>query len=234
MNSVAARAGRITAAVLAAIAVLPITACSVGPATTEELNYQIDEPVAALVIDARAASVAISVGDGPVTVTEEHRYSRAKPVTAHQVAGGTLRLTESGCGDDNVRCDVGYRIRMPKDVSADITAQAGAVKVDGLAGDINVATQAGTVEGRSLTSTKVTIKTEAGAASLEFASAPILVEASTSAGAVDVRVPGTTAYAVDVQTSVGASSVGVKVDPKSAHRIQVQTDVGAVQIQPLP
>ena len=49
--------------------------------------------------------VAIAVGDGPVTVTEEHRYSRGKPSTAYEVQGQTLRLTESGCQDDNARCD---------------------------------------------------------------------------------------------------------------------------------
>ena len=104
---------RHTAAALTAIVVLPLTACSGGPTTTEELSYQIDQPVAALVVDARAASVAIVVGDGPVTVTEEHRYSKTKPVTAHHVEGQTLRLTESGCGNDNLRCDVGYRSRCP-------------------------------------------------------------------------------------------------------------------------
>jgi hypothetical protein len=225
---------RRTAAALTAIALLPLAACSAGSTTTEELSYQIDQSVTALVIAARAASVAIVVGDGPVTVTEEHRYSRSKPTTAHRVEGQTLRLTESGCGDDELRCDVEYRIRMPKAMSAEITAQAGAVRVDGLAGDVHVTTDAGAVEGRALTSDEVIIKTEAGAASLEFAEAPTLVQTTTSMGAVEVRVPGTTAYAVDVQTSVGGSSVGVDQDPASAHRIEVHTDLGAVKIERLP
>lgn len=225
---------RRTAAALTAIALLPLAACSAGSTTTEELSYQIDQSVTALVIAARAASVAIVVGDGPVTVTEEHRYSRSKPTTAHRVEGQTLRLTESGCGDDELRCDVEYRIRMPKAISAEITAQAGAVRVDGLAGDVRVTTEAGAVEGRALTSDEVIIETEAGAASLEFAEAPTLVQTTTSMGAVEVRVPGTTAYAVDVQTSVGGSSVGVEQDPASAHRIEVHTDLGAVKIERLP
>ena len=225
---------RRTAAALTTIALLPLAACSAGSTTTEELSYQIDQSVTALVIAARAASVAIVVGDGPVTVTEEHRYSKSKPTTAHRVEGQTLRLTESGCGDDELRCDVEYRIRMPKAMSAEITAQAGAVRVDGLAGDVRVTTEAGAVEGRALTSDEVIIKTEAGAASLEFAEAPTLVQTTTSMGAVEVRVPGTTAYAVDVQTSVGGSSVGVEQDPASAHRIEVHTDLGAVKIERLP
>ena len=153
-----------TAAALTAVALLPLTACFAGPATTAELSYQIDQSVTALVIGARAASVAIAVGDGPVTVTEEHRYSSGKPNTAHQVEGHTLRLTESGCGDDDddARCDVGYTIRVPKAMSVEITAQAGAVKLDGLAGNLRVTTEAGAVEGHGLTSDQVIIHTEAG------------------------------------------------------------------------
>lgn len=219
-----------TAVALTAFALLPLAACFGDSATTENLSYQIDQPVTALVVEARAASVAIAVGDGPVTVTEEHRYSKTKPTTAHRVDGQTLRLTESGCGDDDARCDVGYTIRMPEAMSADITAQAGAVKVNGLAGEVHVTTQAGAVEGRALTSDEVTVKTEAGATSLEFAQAPTLVRVTTSVGAVELGVPGTTAYAVDVQTTVGASSVDVDQNPASAHRIEVHTDTGAVEI----
>ena len=158
---------RRTAAALTALAILPLTACSGPTTTTEELSYQIDQPVSALVVAARAASVTIEVGDGPVSVTEEHRYSGNKPTTTHQVEGQTLQLTETGCGDNQVRCDIGYRIRMPKAISAEITAQAGAVKVNGLAGNLAVTTAAGAVEGRALTSAEVTVTTEAGAASPE-------------------------------------------------------------------
>ena len=224
-----------TAAALTAIAFWPIVACSTGPSTTQELSYQIEESLTALVIDARAANVAIVVGDGPVTVTEEHRYAQTRPTTSHQVQDQTLRLTESGCGtDDDVRCDIGYRITMPKAMTTDITAQAGAVRLDGLAGDVHVTTQAGAVDGRNLTSAQVTIRTDAGAASLDFATAPTLVQATTSLGAVELHLPGTTAYAIDVQTSLGASSINVDQDPKSTHRIQVHTEVGAIKIQPQP
>jgi DUF4097 and DUF4098 domain-containing protein YvlB len=219
-----------TAVALATFALLPLAACSGDSTTTEALSYQIDQPVTALVVDARAASVAITVDDGPVTVAEEHRYSKTEPTTTHRVDGQTLRLTESGCGDDDARCDVGYTIRMPRAMSADITAQAGAVKLNGLAGDVHVTTQAGAVEGRALTSDEMTVKTEAGAASLEFAEAPTLVRTTSSAGAIEILVPDTTAYAVDVQNAVGARSVGVDQDPGSAHRIEVHTDVGAVEI----
>jgi DUF4097 and DUF4098 domain-containing protein YvlB len=219
-----------TAAVLSTVVVLPLAACFAGPTTTDELSYQIDQPVTALVIEARAAGVAITVGDGPVTVTEEHRYTSGKPATAYRVEGQTLRLTESGCSDDNVRCEVRYTIRMPKTISADITAQAGEVKVDGLAGNLHVDTQAGAVEGRGLASDEVRVKTEAGAASLTFTKPPAMVHTTTSLGAVDLHLPGTTSYAVDIQTEVGTNNVDVDQDPASQHRITVRTEVGKVEI----
>ena len=224
----------LTAAVLGAAGLLPLSACAGGATRTEESSYAVDQPVTALVVDARAASVTLVVEDGPVTVSETYRYSRGKPTTAHRVEGRALRLTESGCGDDNARCDVSYRIRVPKATSADITAHAGAVSVDGLAGDLHVTTEAGAVEAHALSSDEVTIKTQAGAASLKFTDAPTLVRATTSIGAIELRVPGMTAYAVDVHAAVGGVSVDVDRNPRSAHRLEVSTEVGAVTIDRLP
>ncbi len=187
---------------------------SAAPPPQTRSSYQIDQPLTALLIGARAASVAIVVGRGPVTVTEEHRYSSGKPPhTAHQVQDQTLRLTESGCGDDDARCDVAYTIRMPEALSVDITAQAGAVKLDGLAGNLRVTAEAGAVEGRALTSDQVIIDAEAGGTTLEFLEAPTLSQITTTLGGVNLRLPGSTAYAVDVRTDVGASSVDVDRDP---------------------
>jgi hypothetical protein len=225
---------RTAVALIATALLLPLAACSGGRTTTEKSGYRIDEPVRALVLAARAAAVDIVTGDGPVTITEEYRYSNGKPATAHAVEAATLRLTESGCGDDDARCDVRYRIRMPAAVSVEITAQAGAIKVDGLAGTLRVTTEAGAVEGRALTSGEVTVRTGAGATSLEFAEAPALVSTTTSLGAVDLRMPRAAAYAVDVGTTTGGTKVAVDRDPASPHRIQVRTEVGAVSIEPLP
>jgi hypothetical protein len=219
---------------LTAIGLLPNTACTGGATRTDQSSYRIDQPVTALVVDARAASVTIVAGDGPVTVTEKYHYSSGRPTTTHRVEGRALQLTESGCGDDDARCDVSYRIQMPGATSAEITARAGAVRLDGLAGDVHITTEAGAVEAHALSSDVVTIKTDAGAASLEFVEAPTLVRTTSSIGAVELRVPGSTAYAVEVHTEVGAVSVDVDKDPRSAHRIEVSTEVGGVKIDRLP
>jgi hypothetical protein len=213
---------------------LVLAACSgpSGSTTTDEVSYQVDQAVTGLVLDARAASIVVDVGDGPAKVREVYRYAGDKPATAHRVDGKTLRLTGSGCNDDNIRCDTEFHVTMNAASTADITSQAGAVKINGLTGDIRVKSQAAAVEGTGLAGDSVTVDTEAGAASLEFAEAPSMVKVTTKAGAVAVRVPGSTAYAVQTRTSVGGSDVSVQKDPASAHRIQVTTDVGAIRVEP--
>jgi hypothetical protein len=76
----------------------------------------------------------------------------------------------------------------------------------------------------------VRVSTKAGATTLAFTRAPSTVNASTEVGAVEVRVPSGTSYAVDVQSTVGRSDVSVQRDPASPHKIEVRTSVGAVRV----
>ena len=199
-------------------------------AAADRQSYQITDRIDALVVDARAAAVTLEAGDGPVTVDEIYRSGSERPTTSHRVDGSTLRLTETGCRDNSVRCDVEFRVRLPAAATADITSQAGAVQVAGLTGNLTVTTQAGAVQGSGLGGDQVRVSTKAGATTLAFTRAPSTVSASTEVGAVEVRVPSGTSYAVDVQSTVGLSDVSVQRDPASPHKIEVRTSVGAVRV----
>jgi len=199
-------------------------------AAADRQSYQITERIDALVVDARAAAVTLEAGDGPVTVDEIYHSGSDRPTTSHRVDGSTLRLTETGCRDNSVRCDVEFRVRLPAAATADITSQAGAVQVAGLTGNLTVTTQAGAVQGSGLGGDQVRVSTKAGATTLAFTRAPSTVSASTEVGAVEVRVPSGTSYAVDVQSTVGPSDVSVQRDPASPHKIEVRTSVGAVRV----
>jgi hypothetical protein len=214
-----------------ALALGSVAACSPGRTTTDEQSYEISEQISALVVEGRAAAVTIEPGEGPVTVTEIYHYADDRPGTSHRLDGSTLRLTGTGCQNDELRCAVEFRIRVPRATTATVTVEAGAVKMDGLTGNVTVTTEAGSVEATGLAGDEVTITTQAGATSLEFVEAPTVVKASTELGDVDVRLPVGTAYAVDVATGVGDSHVSVQRDAASAHRIQVKTEVGAIQVQ---
>jgi len=199
-------------------------------AAADRQSYQITERIDALVVDARAAAVTLEAGDGPVTVDEIYHAGSDRPTTSHRVDGSTLHLTETGCRDNSVRCDVEFRVHLPAAATADITSQAGAVQVAGLTGNLTVTTQAGAVQGSGLGGDQVRVSTKAGATTLAFTRAPSTVSASTEVGAVEVRVPSGTSYAVDVQSTVGPSDVSVQRDPASPHKIEVRTSVGAVRV----
>ena len=199
-------------------------------AAADRQSYQITDRIDALVVDARAAAVTLEVGDGPVTVDEIYHSGSDRPTTSHRVDGSTLHLTETGCRDNSVRCDVEFRVRLPAAATADVTSQAGAVQVAGLTGNLTVTTQAGAVQGSGLGGDQVRVSTKAGATTLAFTRAPSTVSASTEVGAVEVRVPSGTSYAVDVQSTVGPSDVSVQRDPASPHKIEVRTSVGAVRV----
>jgi hypothetical protein len=212
-----------TATLTVVLAVLAGCGAPTGPSLTadqqsstaaaaDRQSYQITDRIDALVVDARAAAVTLEAGDGPVTVDEIYRSGSDRPTTSHRVDGSTLHLTESGCRDNSVRCDVEFRVRLPAAATADITSQAGAVQGSGLGGD------------------RVRVSTKAGATTLAFTRAPSTVSASTEVGAVEVRVPSGTSYAVDVQSTVGLSDVSVQRDPASPHKIEVRTSVGAVRV----
>jgi hypothetical protein len=216
----------------AGIALVTVAACggTSGGTITGEESYEITESIDALVVDARAAAVTIETGDGPVTVTEIYRYEDDKPATSHRVDGSTLRLTDTGCRNDEVLCGVEFRVHMPAESSARIDAQAGAVRVTGLAGDVTATTQAGAFEGEALTGDQVSVTTQAGAATLAFSQAPVSVRATTQVGAIEVKVPAGTAYAVDARTNVGGAEVSVQQDQASAHKIQVSAELGSVNV----
>jgi DUF4097 and DUF4098 domain-containing protein YvlB len=198
---------------------------------TDEQSYDVTEQVKTLTIDARAAAVTVQAGDGAIKVTETYHYSNDRPRTSHEVSGTELRLTESGCASDELRCNVEFSVRVPAATTVNITARAGAVSLADLTSDVTVITDAGAVEGKGLAGDRVSVKTDAGATSLQFSEPPASVEASTELGAISLKVPSGTAYAVDVSTAAGGSDIRVQQDAKSPYKISLRTNVGGIRVE---
>jgi DUF4097 and DUF4098 domain-containing protein YvlB len=214
---------------MSVVLLLALSGCS--RARSDEQSYEVTEQIRSLVIEARAAAVTVEAGNGPVRVTETYRYTNDRPGTSHQVSGTALRLTESGCPTDELRCSVEFSVRVPAATAVEITTQAGAVSLVDLTGDVMIITDAGAVEGKGLGGDSVSVKTQAGATSLEFTEPPATVEASTELGAISVKVPGGTAYAVDASTEAGGSDVSVQQDPSSPHKLSLRTRVGGIRVE---
>lgn len=215
----------------AASLMLLLSSCGSLNLEKDQQSYEVTEPVSSLVIDAQTGEVTVKAGEGPVQVTETHHYSKDKPRTSHQVDGSTLRLTESGCTNDELHCSARFDVRVPATTAVEIRTDAGAIRLTNLSGDITVVTDAGAVEGRDLSGHKVSVTTQAGATSLHFAQPPTDVRATTELGAILVQVPRGTPYAVNVSTEVGGAQVRVMQDPSSQHKISARTEVGGIRVE---
>lgn len=203
-----------------------------GEGSTETTSYTIDQPVGTINLNARAGKVTVSAGDGPVSVTERAVYTDSKPVTSHQVAAGedTLFLREEGCPEraPTARCQVSWDITAPADTVLELENRVGGIDLRGMAGAVRADAGTGGVQGRELTSRRVTATAKTGGVELDFASPPDQVTAETNTGGVEIRLPSGTTYAVDVDSR--KTEIDVRRDPASPRAIRAKADTGGVEI----
>ena len=241
-----------TAALASALATGLLAGCyvDVGALQHRTRSYSVPGQVRTLVVSVRAGDVHVTGGGGRVAVTEHITYRHAVPATSHRVRAGTLTLA-SNCPTLET-CAVGYDIRVPRGLTVRISAAAGSIRLDGLAGRVTahtnaggvdlrevsgpvaVSSHAGSVTARGLASPTATLRSSAGSIDATFTAVPAAVTATTTVGSVTVRVPGSASYAVHASTSVGSTSIRVPRDPRSAHTITASTRTGSLTIEPVP
>jgi hypothetical protein len=205
-----------------------------GDGHVDTTNYQIGQPVSQLRLDGNAGAVTLIAGDGPVTVTETARYTDDKPVTSHTVEGDTLTLTARECQrvrSVNGRCEVDWEVHAPAGTNVTLHSGAGDIAVTGFAGTVDARTESGGVRGRRLTARSVTAKSEAGDVELTFTQPPDQVKAGSSAGDVDITVPGGVGYDVRARSSTGDPEVDVTQQDGSTHKIEAKTGAGSIEIR---
>jgi hypothetical protein len=223
---------RVAPLALGGLALLAVAAGCGSSRSSETRTYQVTGAAGRLVVEDSTGQVDITVGDGPVRVTETVRYNRQRPKTSHTSANGTVHLTGGSCwGVFGWGCEVDFKVRVPAGTAVEVHADAGKVTVTGLAGDLDVKAGAGEVQASDLSSAHVRIRAQAGDVSLRYRSAPSTVDARANAGSIGIWVPGGTSYAVDTSTDAGNRTVAVPMDSASAHHIKAHTDAGSVRIR---
>ena len=192
-------------------------------------TYQISSPVGMVVVTGHAGNVTVTGSSGPgISVTEDADYSKTPPVTTRTVSGSTLTITYS-CATQVV-CGVAYTLEVPRNVTLQVTAAAGSIRLGGLAGIVTARANVGLINATGLTGASVSLTTNVGGISASFAAAPATVQASARVGAITLHVPGTTSYKVTANAHVGKATVSVDQNATSAHAITAATDVGAITI----
>lgn len=217
----------------AALGVLVVAGCSLpdyGPTRTAQRTYSVAGTVGALSATTHGGDIEIVPvdGGGPVRVTEKYRYNDRKPSPAHTVNDGRLTLKAAECGMGR-RCEVDYRVLLPRAASVDLRTSGGDITLRGTRGAIAAETSGGDVEVTDCAARSVRAKTSGGNVDLALAAAPDEVSGRTSGGNITIRLPKGS-YAVDASTSGGHRRVAVPVDGRSAHKVTARTSGGDVSV----
>ncbi|MEU8685390.1 DUF4097 family beta strand repeat-containing protein [Streptomyces sp. NPDC048611] len=218
----------------AALAVM-MAGCSLtdyGPVKRAERTYTVDGRVTALSATTHGGNIeVVPVGaGGPVRVTEKYVYNDSKPSPEHRVENGTLTLKAEECGMGR-RCEVAYRVLLPRDARVDLRTSGGDITVRGAAGGIAAETSGGNITVKDSTARAMKARTSGGNVDLALSTAPDEVSGRTSGGNVTIRLPKG-AYAVEATTSGGNRKVSVATDENSAHKVTARTSGGDVAVVP--
>jgi hypothetical protein len=191
--------------------------------------YQISSPVSTVIVTSHAGNITVTGGSGSATsVTEQAAYSSTPPVTTRTVSGKTLTITYS-CPVELV-CGVAYVVQVPRDVTLQVKADAGAIRLSGLAGDVTAKADAGFISATALSGASVSLTTEVGGITATFTGTPATIQALARVGAITLHVPGGATYKVSADADVGKATVSVPQSSSSGHVITATTNVGTISI----
>jgi hypothetical protein len=191
--------------------------------------YAISSPVSALVVASQVGNVTVTGGSGSTaSVIAVSTYSTKPPVSTQTVSGGTLTVGYT-CPAELV-CAVVYDIRVPRAAAVQVTAEAGRIVLSGLAGPVTAKADAGLITATGLTGASVSLTTDVGAITADFAAAPAAISAVTRLGAITLRVPAAATYTVIANASFGQATVSIPQTPSAPHAITATTDVGAILV----
>ncbi|MFE1173648.1 DUF4097 family beta strand repeat-containing protein [Streptomyces sp. NPDC058773] len=212
-----------------------VTGCSLtdyGPTKKAERIYSVDGRITALSATTHGGNIeVVPVGaGGSVRVTERYVYNDRKPSPQHGVKDGRLTLEAEDCGMGR-RCEVAYRVLLPRNASVDLRTSGGDITVRGATGGIAAETSGGDIFVKDSSARTATARTSGGNVELALSAAPDEVSGRSSGGNVTIRLPKGS-YAVEATTSGGTSKVSVPNDKSSAHKITARTSGGDVAVMP--
>jgi hypothetical protein len=190
--------------------------------------YRISAPVSTVVVIGHVGNITVTGGGPAVSVTQQATWSKTPPVTTRTISGKTLTVTYT-CPSQAV-CAVAYALQVPRDAAVRAQADAGAIRLAGLAGNVTAKAKVGLISGTGLSGGSVSLTTDGGGITASFTAAPGTLAAVAHVGAIILHLPGADAYKVSADARVGHADVGVRQSSASDHVITATTDVGAIKI----
>lgn len=191
-----------------------------------------------------------SGGAPAVEVTAQVDHGLFETHHSAELVGGSVVLDASCPRFPSSFCSVDYVVEVPQGVaviadvergrisvgnlrgSIELSTRHGDVELDRITGDVKVSTRHGDVRGVDLAGDRVVAGSEHGDVSVELVRTPLLVDARSSHGDVEVVVPDASGpYAVDLSTDRGDTSSSVRTDPGAERHIDVRSNHGDVTVR---
>ncbi|GEL93945.1 DUF4097 family beta strand repeat-containing protein [Cellulomonas composti] len=240
--------GRTLAWVGGAIGVVVILDASISFASLvarQEVSAQETLAAAAtveLVADGDVTVTAAAPGSDEVVVDRSARFAFSDPTWVVQESADRL-VVSYRCTWRNVsNCDTALDVTLPADTAVVVRTSNGAVRAEGIVGDVDVRTSNGAVEATGLggdatlrtSNGRVTVEDVAGDVvaessngAVEVADARANIRATTSNGPVVVHGTGLP-VALDIDTSNGREVVEGPTDPAADIHVYIRTSNGPV------
>jgi len=230
--------GRVWLVLLSALSIvvfLAIVLPGVFDLRHEKRSFEIKRPIERLVLDSNGISkINVSLShDGRVHVLRSSSISRdSRLVEKKSVSGKTLTI-RSSCTGSRLgilrRCDVHYRLRVPKKIALSIQAHFGDTTIRGTQGPIEYKSDAGKIDAAGCNK-RLDVSLTFGDIKYRETCVPKLVKVKIRAGDVALTVPAGR-YDVHTRGRGVRPFENIIEDPSSASKISV--DVvwgGSVQI----
>ena len=187
------------------------------------------------VVDVHVSAESVEVREGRGETTRLDRsitWSLRTPTVVQRQVGDRLEVTSHCPFSIGRGCSGHVLLVVPPGTEVHARSSAGSVRATGLTGVVELSSSAGSVSGTGLRSTEVAASSSAGSTKVAFVAPPRRVDATSSAGSVEVVVPrGSAAYLVDAGSSAGSSNVDVRTDPASDRTIRAHSSAGSVTVR---
>ena len=201
--------------------------------TTQSASATYDLPagVKILTVNNQAGTTQVTAASGAGQIHVVQRPA-GKPTAYRQTAGSAATIGACCPGGIHLGdCHTDYQIQLPPGTGLTVAGDAGHVILHGGLTRAQVTTRAGQVSGTGLGRGSFTVATPVGEVDLAFASAPARVKVTTTAGAIDVTVPGGASYKVTTSATVGDKDVTVPNDASAANVIDLHAEVGHISLR---
>jgi hypothetical protein len=190
-----------------------------------------DLSAASISLDLPGIDATVATGDA-ATLTIERRltWSVSRPTIEERWDGQTLQVI-ADCPSIPIGpgCDVDYTLYVPPGVAVQLRTTSGDLVIHGTDGALQLSTSSGDVRATDLRSTEVVVSARSGDVDLGFTGAPQQLDIDTTSGDIDIAVPATSSYRLQVDAD--QTTLDIPQDLDAGRTIMVNSTTGSLHIR---